>query len=183
METELHRRQAIKTILCGIAFAATPSIVYARFPTKNRTGKLSFFNVNTNESITDVRYVQDSGRFDRTALEELNYFFRCGYDGKVHPIDPGLFYWLDIVKTQLGFPAARFRLYSGYRSPRYNRLLRKRGYRAAKNSFHLHGRAADIKLEGVALSELERKAESLQFGGVSRYRSFVHVDVGPNRTW
>ena len=167
----------------AIAFTAAPSLVFASFPSKNRTGKLSFFNVNTNEKINNVRYVKDSGQFDKTALKELNHFFRCTYDGAVHSIDPGLFYWLDIIKTQMGFPDARYRLYSGYRSPKYNRLLRKSGYRAAKNSMHLQGRAADITLEGIDLKKLAEKAKSLQFGGVSKYRSFIHVDVGFNRTW
>ncbi len=183
MKINLDRRDAMKRILFGIALTAIPSFSLAAFPTRNRTGKVSFFNVNNNEKITGVRYVQDSGKFDFMALQELNFFFRCSYDGTVHKIDPGLFYWLDILKTQMGHPDACYRLYSGYRSPKYNCLLRKKGYGAAKNSYHLQGRAADLKLEGVSLMELKKKAEILQFGGVSRYRNFVHIDVGSNRTW
>lgn len=179
----LNRREVLKRIFCGIALTAVPSFSLASFPTKNRSGKLSFFNVNTNEKIKNIRYVRDSGKFDHMALEELNFFFRCTYDGTIHVIDPGLFYWLDILKTQMGHPDACYRLYSGYRSPRYNYILRKKGYGAAKNSFHLQGRAADIKLEGVSLGGLQKKAELLQFGGISKYRSFVHIDVGSNRTW
>ena len=173
----------MKNILWGLALTATPALAFAGFPTNNRTGKLSFFNVNTNEKLLNVPYVLDSGQFDRIALRDLDYFFRCTYNGEVHKIDAGLFYWLDIVKTQMGYPNARYRLYSGYRSRKYNRILRKQGYRTAKNSFHLQGRAADVRLEGVSLRELEKKAEYLQFGGVSRYKNFVHIDVGPNRTW
>ena len=183
MPTVLNRREALKKILCGIALTANPSLALAAFPTKNRTGMLSFVNANTGEKITDVKYVHDSGQFDKVALKELDHFFRCHYDGKIHKIDPGLFYWLDIAQTQMGYPNARYRLYSGYRSPTYNRILRKKGYGAARHSFHLQGRAADLKLEGVSLKQLQKKAESLQFGGVSKYGNFIHIDVGPNRTW
>ncbi len=182
----ISRRQALKNIICGIAFASCPiwaDSALAFFPTKNRTGRLSFFNEELGEKIENVPYVLNSGQFDPVALQELDFFFRCHYDGEVYPIDPGLFYWLDILKTRLGHPNARYRLFSGYRSPHYNRVLRDKGFRAAKNSFHLQGRAADISLEKVPLDTLEQKAASLQFGGVSKYRSFIHVDVGRNRTW
>ncbi len=183
MAIVLNRRQALIRILYGIAVGVAPSVAFGSFPTKSRTGILSFCNEVTGERLSDVRYVRNSGRFDEVALRELNHFFRCTYDGEVRDIDPGLFYWLDIVKTRMGRPDARYRLYSGYRSPEYNGMLRRKGYRAAKNSFHLQGRAADVRLEGVPLDELEREAASLQFGGVSRYRNYVHIDVGPNRTW
>ncbi len=182
----ITRRQALKNLLYGIALASCPILpnpASASFPTRNRTGKLSFVGADTGEKIENVSYVDDSGRFDPVALEELNFFFRCKYDDKVYPIDPGLFYWLDILKNRCGYPNARFRLFSGYRSPQYNRILRKRGFGAAKNSFHLQGRAADVSLERVPLKTLAMKAVWLQFGGVSRYRRFIHLDVGRNRTW
>ena len=125
----------MKNILCGLALTATPALAFAGLPTKNRTGKLSFFNVNTNEKLLNVPYVLDSGQFDRIALRDLDYFFRCTYNGEVHKIDAGLFYWLDILKTQMGYPNARYRLYSGYRSRQYNRILRETRIQNGKKQF------------------------------------------------
>ena len=56
---------------------------------------------------------------------------------------------------------------------------------AAKNSQHLYGKAADICIEGVRLRDLRRAALEQEAGGVGLYPryGFVHVDVGPVRTW
>ena len=55
---------------------------------------------------------------------------------------------------------------------------------AAKNSFHLKGQAADMRLPGYKTSIL-RKAFELKGGGVGYYPKsrFVQIDVGPVRYW
>ena len=55
----------------------------------------------------------------------------------------------------------------------------------AANSLHLVGKAIDIRVPGVALRDLYRKAVGLHGGGVGIYpgSDFVHVDVGRVRTW
>jgi hypothetical protein len=49
----------------------------------------------------------------------------------------------------------------------------------------MQGQAADISLRGSSLGQLHRAALSLRGGGVGYYpaHGFVHVDVGPIRTW
>lgn len=49
----------------------------------------------------------------------------------------------------------------------------------AKYSQHLYGKAADIKVSGVAASVVADFAETLMpsTGGVGRYSTFTHVDV------
>jgi uncharacterized protein YcbK (DUF882 family) len=49
----------------------------------------------------------------------------------------------------------------------------------------MHGQAVDIRVRGHSLSQLRRAALSLQAGGVGTYpnRDFVHIDVGPVRSW
>jgi uncharacterized protein YcbK (DUF882 family) len=185
MGDPVDRRQAIKWILSGLALPMFPGAVtsaFAAVSSKNRSGMLSFYNVHTDETIK-VRYLNNRGQFDSVALKELNHFFRCRYTNKIHKIDPGLFYWMDIVKTQLGVPSSRYQLFSGYRSPEYNRYLRRKNLGVARRSFHVKGMAADVFLEKVSLSTLKKKATRLAFGGVARYGNFVHMDVGPLRTW
>jgi len=55
----------------------------------------------------------------------------------------------------------------------------------AKNSLHMYGKAADVRLPQSDLSALRRVAVSLRGGGVGYYpkSQFVHVDVGKVRYW
>jgi uncharacterized protein YcbK (DUF882 family) len=43
--------------------------------------------------------------------------------------------------------------------------------------------AADVALEGVNLNDLHRMGLRLEKGGVGKYSNFVHLDVGPVRSW
>jgi uncharacterized protein YcbK (DUF882 family) len=74
---------------------------------------------------------------------------------------------------------------SGYRTAATNRLLRIEGHGAAAHSLHLEAQAADIRLDRVRLKRLRRAALSLRAGGVGTYwrEHFIHVDVGPVRSW
>jgi uncharacterized protein YcbK (DUF882 family) len=54
-----------------------------------------------------------------------------------------------------------------------------------KNSLHMQGRAIDIRLADVELTDLRNAAIALQRGGVGYYEpsQFVHVDTGVVQTW
>ena len=145
-------------------------------------GKLNIYNEHTGEHL-DVCYLDRGRTFDEKSYHELTHFFRCTYDGSIHPIDPMLFVLLDSVHCLLNAKGRPFRLVSGYRSPAYNRLLCREECGAAAHSYHVKGMAADVTIEGVALRDIERAARRLNIGGVGRYSDFVHLDVGPPRTW
>ncbi|MEM8750907.1 MAG: D-Ala-D-Ala carboxypeptidase family metallohydrolase [Pseudomonadota bacterium] len=70
---------------------------------------------------------------------------------------------------------------SGYRSPKHNRRIR-----GARNSTHVHCKAADIQVKGISKFTLAKYLRSLPGrGGVGTYchtRS-VHIDVGTKRAW
>lgn len=75
-----------------------------------------------------------------------------------------------------------FTINSGYRSPAYN--AKQKG--AAKNSFHMSGMALDVSMSGISearIAEFIKYASQEGFGGIGYYGSFVHVDIGPRRTW
>ncbi|MGR3812693.1 MAG: YcbK family protein, partial [Cognatishimia activa] len=78
-----------------------------------------------------------------------------------------------------------FMLLSGYRSPQTNAMLRRNSRGVAKNSLHMKGQAADLRLADRSVSQLARAAAACRAGGVGRYSgsNFVHVDCGPLRTW
>lgn len=70
---------------------------------------------------------------------------------------------------------------SGFRSSKQNRRVG-----GARNSYHVKCMAADIKVPGVSKYKLARYLRSISgVGGVGTYacKSFIHVDVGPKRSW
>ena len=146
------------------------------------SGKLSFFNVHTREGVS-VKYLNSRGEFDRRAMTKLNRVFRCRHNHEAHPIDRNLYVLLDAIKSKLGSHERPYLLISGYRSPELNDYLRSRSVAVSDRSFHLRGMAADVSMEGVRLADIRNVAVSLNAGGVGAYSSFVHVDVGPVRSW
>lgn len=65
---------------------------------------------------------------------------------------------------------------SGYRTREYNKKLG-----GSPNSQHLLGRAADIRIPPLSPEEVARIAETIGFGGIGIYKTFVHVDVRDGR--
>lgn len=85
---------------------------------------------------------------------------------------------LDTLRSQWG---KDFRLNSGYRDPRYNRIVG-----GAKNSQHTHGNAVDIDVSDWSQDDRLRflqTASKLEFGGLGVYDNAIHLDVGPRRAW
>lgn len=75
-------------------------------------------------------------------------------------------------------------LNSGYRSPRYNKNLRKRGKTVAKASLHLFGMAADLRITGVDSKKVWQYIRDKKIAGAGYYGNpRIHVDVGPARSW
>lgn len=108
-------------------------------------------------------------------------------DGSEMPSDV----YLNIVKLvgQLQFlrdyTGRAIKINSGYRSPEYNAKIG-----GVKNSQHILGKAADIRIEGMKpkevhsiIEELISKGDMLQ-GGLGLYSSFVHYDFrGRKARW
>jgi hypothetical protein len=91
------------------------------------------------------------------------------------------------VLTQVArrFRADRIEVVSGYRSPKYNLMLRKKGHQVARASQHTEGHAVDFRVRGVPTPVLLKYVRSLHRGGVGFYphSQFVHSDTGPIRFW
>lgn len=119
------------------------------------------------------------------ALAALNRFLRDHYSGDVGTIDPALFDQLYRVQ-QMVASTRPFEVISGFRCEATNRTLRAtRGGGVATRSLHMEGRAIDIRVSGVALTDLRDAAVSLRAGGVGFYpgSQFVHIDTGRVRRW
>lgn len=73
---------------------------------------------------------------------------------------------------------------SGFRHEIYNQHLRNRGIGAALNSQHMQGKALDcIMGRGRFREAWIEMARKHGFGGIGRYNTFVHIDIGPVRGW
>lgn len=143
---------------------------------------LSFYNVNTGESLNTFYWHE--GSYISGALAEFNYMLRDFRTDEIKPIDIRLLDFLHDIRMKLESPDP-FYIVSGYRSHATNALLRKSRNGVAKNSLHIHGKAADIYMPTVKLSSLRQAAMDLRTGGVGYYpgNSFIHLDVGPVRYW
>lgn len=154
--------------------------VLASLPNARR---LEFDHTHTGERLSIV-YAVDK-QFIPEALETLNHFLRDHYSGEVGRIDPQLFDLLFQTRRELGTNQA-FQVISGYRCAATNSNLRNsRGGGVARKSLHMEGKAIDIRIPGVPLTDLRDAAIAQQGGGVGFYPGdrFVHLDTGRVRYW
>ena len=97
--------------------------------------------------------------------------FACSDGSDPIFIDSDLVDVLQKIRTHFGKSVT---ITSAYRTPARNKAVGGTTY-----SQHLYGKAADIKVKGVAPVKVAAYAEKLlaKSGGVGVYSSFVHVDV------
>lgn len=159
-----------------------PSAAPAAIPSSPAMRSVSLQNLHTGETMQGVYWAD--GAYIPEVLDAVNLHLRDYRNGAVHVIDPQLLDLLDALNT-LTETRGSFQVISGYRSPQTNALLCERSGEVAKHSLHMQGMAIDIRLADVELDHLHKAAMSLGRGGVGFYpdSNFVHVDVGPVRSW
>jgi uncharacterized protein YcbK (DUF882 family) len=143
---------------------------------------LAFEHMHTGDKLKLTYF--EHGRYIEEALQEINYLLRDFRTDDIHPIDTGLLDQLFVLKQTLGVNKP-FHIISGYRSPLTNAQLRRHSHGVAEHSFHMQGRAIDIRLEGVSSKTIRNAALTLAQGGVGYYPrdNFVHLDTGKFRAW
>lgn len=143
---------------------------------------LSIINVYTGEHL-NANYCC-GGQYMSDVLNEINHIFRDHFTETVEAVDTKLLDLLFSLKEKLRITEP-FHIVSGYRSPETNAFLRKRKRGVAKNSLHMYGKAADIRVPGYSTKALRHAAIDLKSGGVGYYprSGFVHLDVGEVRYW
>jgi uncharacterized protein YcbK (DUF882 family) len=143
---------------------------------------LSFEHTHTGDKLKLTYFEQ--GIYIKDALQEINYLLRDYHTDDIHSIDTALLDQLFDLKQTLGINKP-FHIVSGYRSPFTNAQLRKHSHGVAEHSFHMQGRAIDIRVEGVPTRTIRNAALAMAQGGVGYYphNNFVHLDTGEFRTW
>lgn len=143
---------------------------------------LAIQNPHTGDKLSLTYF--EKGRYLSDALEEISFLLRDYRTGDVHPIDPELLDQLYDLKQILSLNQP-FDIICGYRSPMTNAQLHAEHSGVASNSFHIHGRAVDIRIERFDLRRIHNAALAMHRGGVGYYpgSNFIHLDTGSFRTW
>lgn len=184
IETTSMTRRGILRAFAATAVTAAPT--FAGAASFLRGGgdirRIKMYSGRTGESIDTIYWIE--GQYVPEAMAEVYHFMRDWRNGKVKAIDART---IDIIAAthNLLDTNSPYTLISGYRSPETNAMLRARSSGVAKNSRHLRGEAADLRLSGRSVRQIARAAVACHGGGVGRYSgsNFVHMDCGPVRSW
>lgn len=177
-------RRGVLQAFAATAISAAPTYANA-FGFLRGSGdirRLKMYSTRTGEQIDTIYWID--GEYIQPALEEISYFMRDWRNGGRIGIDArAIDIWAATHRIlEVDEP---YMMLSGYRSPETNAMLRSRSRGVARNSLHMKGQAADLRLESRNVSQIARAAASCNAGGVGRYSgsNFVHVDCGAVRTW
>ena len=166
----------------GFALSTTATSVFAA-KRRPQARCLRLHHLHTEEHL-DIDY-RTGNYYHRGALARLNEFLKDFRTGDLTPIDPRLFDTLFDLQQRLDSEGTPFQILSAYRSPRTNAMLRRTSRGVAKRSFHMSGRALDIRLADTPTSLICKTALQLARGGVGYYprSDFLHIDTGQVRHW
>ncbi len=144
--------------------------------------RLRMYSGRTGERIDMIYWID--GDYIKDAVKEINHFMRDWRNDNVKSIDLRT---IDIMAAAHNLLDVNepYILLSGYRSPQTNAMLRRRSRGVAKNSLHMKGQAADLRLASRSVSQMANAAISCRAGGVGKYygSNFVHMDCGAVRSW
>ena len=144
--------------------------------------QIRMHNGRTGETLNTIYWIE--GDYIPEALREITWFMRDWRSNETKGIDSRA---IDIMAASHSLLETRepYLLLSGYRSPETNALLRRRSGGVARNSLHIQGQAADLRMKSRSVDQMARAAVSCNAGGVGRYSrsNFVHMDCGDIRTW
>ncbi len=165
-----------------VAAAPTYSNAFGLLRGAGDIRRIKMYSGRTGESIDTIYWVE--GEYIPEVLKEINHFMRDWRTNEVKSMDART---VDIMAAahSLMDVSEPYTLLSGYRCPKTNAMLRSRSSGVARNSLHLKGQAADLRLKSRSVSQMARAAEACAAGGVGRYSrsDFVHMDCGPVRHW
>lgn len=144
--------------------------------------RIKMYSGRTGERIDMIYWLE--GDYVPEAVKEINHFMRDWRTDGVVSMDLRT---IDIMSAAHNLLDASepYMLLSGYRSPKTNAMLRSRSRGVAKNSLHVKGQAADLRLSSRTVGQVARAAQACNGGGVGKYSrsNFVHMDCGVVRSW
>lgn len=175
-------RQAV--FLLALAFLCVALPAQAANQGQSEERRLRLLNLHTHEFL-DVVYWRN-GTYDREGLRRINRLMRDHRTGEVFSVDRRLLDQMYELSQRLNMTAAdRFEIISGFRSARTQAMLASQSYTQGDVTYHMAGRAIDLRVPTIPLRRLYDAALALNAGGVGIYPSddFIHIDRGDARTW
>jgi len=156
--------------------------LFARTYKRGRKEVLTLHNIHLNKTFHAEFF--DGYRYNITGLFQIDKALMDYRAWQIARIDLKLVKLLYEINRFVGLDH-KINVISGYRSPATNRYLRRHSRGVAKHSYHMKAQAADIHIPGIRLSKLRAIARGIGMGGVGYYprSNFIHVDVGPVRSW
>jgi len=176
-------RRSVLGAFAATAVAAAPTFANAAGFLRGAGDirRIKMYSGRTGERIDMIYWIE--GNYIKDAVSELNYFMRDWRTDGVKSMDLRT---VDIMAASHNLldVSEPYMLLSGYRSPQTNAMLRSRSRGVAKNSLHMRGQAADLRLASRSVNQMARAAIACNGGGVGRYSgsNFVHMDCGQVRT-
>ncbi len=144
--------------------------------------RVQMYSGRTGENIDMIYWIE--GKYIKDAVKEVNHFMRDWRSNRVTTMDLRT---IDIMAAAHNLMDINepYMLLSGYRTPQTNAMLRSRSRGVAKNSLHMKGQAADLRLKSRSVNQMFSAAKACHAGGVGKYTgsNFVHMDCGDIRTW
>ncbi|MGJ8622476.1 MAG: YcbK family protein [Yoonia sp.] len=144
--------------------------------------RIAMHSGRTGERLNTIYWIE--GEYIGEAVREINMHMRDWRTGEAVQMDLRT---IDIMSAALNLMETDepYLLLSGYRSPRTNQMLSTRNRGVARNSLHMVGQAADLRLTSRSTAQMASAALACRAGGVGRYSgsNFVHMDCGPVRSW
>ena len=144
--------------------------------------RLKMYSGRTGEMLDVIYWIE--GDYIGESVAEITRFIRDWRTGTTKSIDTRT---IDIMAASHNLldVSEPYTMLSGYRSPQTNSMLRSQSGAVARNSLHMQGQAADLRLASRSTRQMSNAAISCRAGGVGRYAgsNFVHMDCGPIRTW
>ena len=177
-------RRSVLGAFAATAVAAAPTFANAAGFLRGAGDirRIKMYSGRTGERIDMIYWIE--GNYIKDAVSELNYFMRDWRTDGVKSMDLRT---VDIMSASHNLldVSEPYMLLSGYRSPQTNAMLRSRSRGVAKNSLHMRGQAADLRLASRSVNQMARAAIACNGGGVGRYSgsNFVHMDCGQVRNW
>jgi len=182
-EAPLAKKDAVRQAKAALPSLSPVDQAQWRARLKRRIGKTPPPSVNIFNKWTHEYLVFDRGDTQQPPAEVANKFLRCHFTNQPTEMDQRLVSVL--LQAANKFHVNRVDVVSGFRDPKYNLTLRKKGHQVARNSEHTLGHAVDFRLPGIGITRLHTWARTLRLGGVGFYNHsrFIHVDVGRVRYW
>jgi len=177
-------RRALLGVFAATALIAAPtySKAFGLLKGAGDIRRVRMYSGRTGESLDTIYWIE--GEYIPEVLKEINHFMRDWRSGDTIKIDPRN---VDIMAAahRLMDASEPYMMLSGYRSPGTNAMLRSNSGGVARNSLHMVGQAADLRLKSRSVGQMAKAAAACASGGVGRYSrsNFVHMDCGPIRQW